>query len=108
MSDAVRYAVAERVAHPVMLTVRQQADRAPESLEHLVAAGPRYDAVENPVLGDECGLVLFHENYFQHNILEAGAHWADCPWRPANNVNDTGLPEPPPATTSLAQPPYVR
>jgi hypothetical protein len=46
-------------------------------------------------LCDECGLVLIHENYFQHNILEAGAHWADCPWRPANNVNDTGLPEPP-------------
>jgi hypothetical protein len=45
---------------------------------------------------DEHGLVLFHQNYFQHNILEAGAHWADCPWRPANNVNDTGLPEPPP------------
>jgi hypothetical protein len=42
------------------------------------------------------GLVLFHQNYFQHNILEAGAHWADSPWRPANNVNDTGLPEPPP------------
>jgi hypothetical protein len=47
-------------------------------------------------LCDELGLVLFHQNYFQHNILEAGAHWADCPWRPANNVNDTGLPEPPP------------
>jgi len=47
-------------------------------------------------LCDEHGLVLFHQNYFQHNILEAGAHWADCPWRPANNVNDTGLPEPPP------------
>ena len=40
--------------------------------------------------------MLLHQNYFQHNILEAGAHWADCPWRPANNVNDTGLPEPPP------------
>jgi hypothetical protein len=47
-------------------------------------------------LCDERGLILFHQNYFQHNILEAGAHWADCPWRPANNVNDTGLPEPPP------------
>jgi len=47
-------------------------------------------------LCDERSLVLMHENYFQHNILEAGAHWADCPWRPANNVNDTGLPEPPP------------
>jgi hypothetical protein len=47
-------------------------------------------------LCDERGLVLLHQNYFQHNVLEAGAHWADCPWRPANNVNDTGLPEPPP------------
>src|SRR5690606_28978440 len=41
-------------------------------------------------------LVLIHQNYFQHNILEAGAHWADFPWRPANNINNTGFPEPPP------------
>jgi hypothetical protein len=47
-------------------------------------------------LCDQRGLVLFHQNYFQHNILEAGAHWADSPWRPANNINNTGLPEPPP------------
>ena len=45
---------------------------------------------------DEKGLVLVHQHYFQHNILEAGAHWADFPWRSANNVNDTGFPEPPP------------
>ncbi len=45
---------------------------------------------------DRRGLVLFHQNYFQHHILEAGAHWADFPWRTANNVNDTGFPEPPP------------
>jgi hypothetical protein len=45
---------------------------------------------------DDRGMVLVHQAYFQHNILEAGAHWADCPWRPANNINDTGLPEPPP------------
>ncbi len=45
---------------------------------------------------DERGLVLFNENYFQHNILEAGAHWVDCPWRSANNINGTGFPEPPP------------
>jgi len=45
---------------------------------------------------DERGLVLFHQNYFQHNILEAGAHWADFPWRSANNINETGFPEPPP------------
>lgn len=47
-------------------------------------------------LADEKGLVLFHQNYFQHNILEAGAHYADFPWRPANNINQTGFPEPPP------------
>jgi hypothetical protein len=47
-------------------------------------------------LCDERGLVLFNENYFQHNILEAGAHWVDCPWRSANNINQTGFPEPPP------------
>ncbi|HLP75327.1 MAG TPA: DUF6298 domain-containing protein, partial [Candidatus Paceibacterota bacterium] len=46
-------------------------------------------------LCDRRGLVLFHENYFQHNIIEAGAHWVDCPWRTANNINGTGFPEPP-------------
>ena len=39
-------------------------------------------------------LVLVHQNYFQHNIIEAGAHYADFPWRPANNINNTGFPEP--------------
>lgn len=47
-------------------------------------------------LADNRGLVLFHQNYFQHNIIEAGAHWADSPWRPANNINNTGFPEPAP------------
>jgi hypothetical protein len=47
-------------------------------------------------LCEQHGLVLLHQHYFQHNILEAGAHWADSPWRPANNENDTGFPEPPP------------
>ncbi len=47
-------------------------------------------------LCDERGLVLLNENYFQHNIIEAGAHWVDCPWRTANNINGTGFPEPPP------------
>ena len=42
------------------------------------------------------GLLLFHENYFQHNIIEAGAHWVDSPWRSANNINNTGFPEPVP------------
>jgi hypothetical protein len=47
-------------------------------------------------LADLKGLVLIHQNYFQHNIIEAGAHYADFPWRPANNINNTGFPEPPP------------
>lgn len=42
------------------------------------------------------GFLLLHQHYFQHNVLEAGAHWADFPWRTANNINDTGFPEPPP------------
>jgi hypothetical protein len=41
-------------------------------------------------------MVLINHHFFQHNIIEAGAHWASCPWRSANNVNDTGFPEPPP------------
>jgi hypothetical protein len=46
-------------------------------------------------LCDRKGLLLIHQAYFQHNILEAGAHWADFPWRPANCLQDTGFPEPP-------------
>lgn len=45
-------------------------------------------------LADEKGLVLVHQNYFQHNIIEAGAHYADFPWRTANNINNTGFVEP--------------
>lgn len=48
--------------------------------------------------GAEKGLLLFNQHYFQHNILEAGAHWVDCPWRPVNNVNGTDFPEPVPFT----------
>jgi hypothetical protein len=47
-------------------------------------------------LAEQKGKILIHQNYFQHNILEAGAHWTDSPWRPANNINNTGFPEPPP------------
>jgi hypothetical protein len=47
-------------------------------------------------LCDRKGLVLIHHAHFQHNLLEAGAHWADFPWRPANCLQDTGFPEPPP------------
>ena len=44
------------------------------------------------------GLVLINEMYFQHNIIESGAHWVDSPWRPVNNINGTGFTEPPPFT----------
>ena len=44
--------------------------------------------------GAQNGQLLFHENYFQHNILEAGAHWVDSPWRSANNINNTDFLEP--------------
>ncbi|MBW4889022.1 pectate lyase [Mucilaginibacter sp. HMF5004] len=47
-------------------------------------------------LADEKGLVLIHQNYFQHNIIEAGAHYVDFPWRTANNINKTSFPEPVP------------
>ena len=47
-------------------------------------------------LTEPLGILLFHEHYFQHNILEAGAHWVDCPWRPVNNINGTDFPEPVP------------
>jgi hypothetical protein len=47
-------------------------------------------------LCDHNGLAIIHQTYFQHNVLEAGAHWADFPWRPANCLQDTGFPEPPP------------
>ncbi len=47
-------------------------------------------------LADQNGLILVHQNYFQHNIIEAGAHYADFPWRTANNINSTGFPEPVP------------
>lgn len=44
------------------------------------------------------GKMLFQEHFFQHNIIEAGAHWVDCPWRPVNNINATDFPEPVPFT----------
>ena len=47
-------------------------------------------------LADQKGLLLVHQDYFQHNIIEAGAHYVDFPWRTANNINNTGFPEPPP------------
>jgi Family of unknown function (DUF6298)/Putative collagen-binding domain of a collagenase len=44
----------------------------------------------------QSGLIVFYDLYNTHNVLEIGPHWIDYAWRPANNINDTGLPEPPP------------
>lgn len=46
-------------------------------------------------LGAQSGLLLINMHYMQHSILEAGAHYADFPWRTANNINNTPFPEPP-------------
>ena len=43
---------------------------------------------------ESIGILLKNQHYFQHNILEAGAHWVDCPWRTANNINQTPFLEP--------------
>lgn len=47
-------------------------------------------------LAEPNGQLLVNQQYFQHNIIEAGAHWSSSPWRSANNINSTGFPEPPP------------
>ena len=44
---------------------------------------------------DSKGRILMQQMYFQHNILEAGAHWADFPWRSANCIQSVGFAEPP-------------
>ena len=47
-------------------------------------------------LAESKGQLLINQQYFQHNIIEAGAHWSSSPWRSANNINNTGFPEPVP------------
>lgn len=50
-------------------------------------------------LAERCsakGLVFVYQAYDNHNVQEAAAHWADFPWRTANNINAVGFPEPPP------------
>lgn len=47
-------------------------------------------------IAGEQGLIVIHNLYNSHDVFEIGPHWIDYPWRPANNINDTGLPEPPP------------
>lgn len=46
-------------------------------------------------LADQKGLLFIQDHFLQHNIIEEGAHWADYPWRTANNINNTGFAENP-------------
>jgi hypothetical protein len=47
-------------------------------------------------LAGQQGLIVYVNLYNNHDVNEIGPHWIDYAWRPANNINDTGLPEPPP------------
>ena len=44
-------------------------------------------------IADRDGLLFIEDHYLQHNIIEEGAHWADYPWRTANNINELSFPE---------------
>jgi len=52
-------------------------------------------------LCDRHGAVLFHHTYMQHALLETNAHYVDFPWRPANCLQPTGLPDSTPAANAL-------
>ena len=47
-------------------------------------------------LAAQQGIIVYVNLYNNHDVNEIGPHWIDFPWRPASNINDTGLPEPPP------------
>ena len=50
-------------------------------------------------LSDTNGFVFYYNLYNTHNVLEIPQHFFDYPWRAANNINNTGLPEPLPIET---------
>ncbi len=50
---------------------------------------------------DAKGLILYHNFYFQHWLLESRAHYVDFPWRPANAIQPTGLPDEVPAANAF-------
>lgn len=52
-------------------------------------------------LCDERGLILYDHFYFQHALQETRAHYVDFPWRPANCLQDTGLPDENPAASTF-------
>lgn len=48
-------------------------------------------------LCDRKGTILFHNFYMQHALLEMDAHYVDFPWRPANCLQETDMPDRNPA-----------
>ena len=48
-------------------------------------------------IADRKGLILYHNFYFQHWLLESRSHYVDFPWRPVNTIQPTGLPDEVPA-----------
>ncbi|MEA2064269.1 MAG: DUF6298 domain-containing protein, partial [Gemmatimonadota bacterium] len=43
------------------------------------------------------GTILFHNFYMQHALLETNAHYVDFPWREANCIQNTSMPDTLPA-----------
>ena len=56
---------------------------------------------EFAALCDSKGAILFHNCYMQHVLLETNAPYVDFPWRPANCIQDTGLPDRLPAANAF-------
>jgi len=52
-------------------------------------------------LCDAKGTVLLHKYHMQHALLEAQTHYVDFPWRPANCIQDTGMPDAIPAANAF-------
>ncbi|MBN2272684.1 MAG: hypothetical protein JXN61_18870, partial [Sedimentisphaerales bacterium] len=50
---------------------------------------------------DARGTILFHNFYMQHALLETPAHYVDFPWRGANCIQDTQMPDTIPAANAF-------
>ena len=52
-------------------------------------------------IADRKGLILYHNFYFQHWLLESRSHYVDFPWRPVNTIQQTDLPDEVPAANAF-------
>ena len=69
----------------------------------LTRFNPWYFARLNEFAGlcQKKGTILFHNFYMQHALLETPAHYVDFPWRPANCLQETGMPDSTPAANAF-------